>query len=292
MPADHSPLHRLRQGLRAQRGQALAETLVAGIVLVPMVLLIILLGKYQSIQQAMIAASRTLAFECIVRVDDCADFGAHPELVAEMRARHFARHDAALRTETGGGDAADPATRNPLWVDRRNRSLLERFDDVGGQVSASPFDAGLSVAVGGQAGSVAGAARTLSNIAGPGQFGLDIAGGLFEARAQANLSETLGGSDFLGQLDSLRLRPQARAAILVDAWNASGPYEGGVHSVESRVERGARINEALETAIDIAYLPMRGFIELMTLGMLEENGGRFRYHETDVDLVPADRVGP
>jgi len=48
---------------RGQRGQALVEALVAALVLVPLALLAVLLGKFQSMQQATIAASRTLAFE-------------------------------------------------------------------------------------------------------------------------------------------------------------------------------------------------------------------------------------
>lgn len=286
-------IRRSRGDRRRQRGQALSEALVAGIVLVPLVLLIILLGKYQSIQQSAIAASRTLAFECTVRIESCQSFDDHPELIEEIRYRHFAQHGFGLETRNRVTDADDAGQRNALWVDDRNRSLLERFEDVQARISSPSFDAGLSVALGRAGRSVASAARVASELAGPGKFGFDIGSGLFEARVSADLSPTAGGVDFLSQLHALRLRPQAKAAILVDAWNASGPYgPDDVDSVESRVERGGRLNDAAEAAADLAYAPIRGFMELMRLGLLEPTANRFDYHHVDVDRVPADRLGP
>lgn len=278
-----------------QAGQALVEALVAAIVLVPFALLIVWLGKIQSLQQATIAASRLLAFECAARPDDCRQADAHPELVDELRRRAFARSDLQPLTGDRMPDQAPAAERNPLWVDRANRPLIERYGDIGARIDPQGFDAGLSVAAsqsGGLVGGLAGdAAQLLSDLAGPGRFGLDIGEGLVDAKVQAGISASATAPDFRSQLDSIALRMRANTAILTDAWNASGPYGGSADSVETRVGQGSRLLSAYESSIDARYALTRGFIALMGAIGLEPQAGAFRYHEVDVDLVPADRIG-
>ena len=277
---------------RHQRGQALIEATVSAIALIPLVVLIVLLGKYQSIQQATIAASRALAFECTVRIDPCAEFDSHPEFVDELRRRFFSRTGSEILTDDHLPDPAAPPESVALWVDRRNRPLLEQYSDIGAAVDSQHFDAGLAVASGNGARSFGNAARLLSDLAGPGRFGLGITEGLVVARVQANLSKSQQAVDFLTQLDSLPLRPRARTAILTDAWNASGPYGGDKHSVDSRVEQGRRLGDTLEAAIDLAYLPVREFIKLADTVGVEPKWDSFDYHHIDVDRVPADRLAP
>ena len=273
------------------RGQALVETLVATIVLVPLVLLVVWLGKVQSLRQASISASRTLAFECTARPDTCADPAGGAQLADEVRRRAFSRVDAGILSADRLPDDAPSGERNPLWVDRANRPLLERFSDVGVRVDRERFDAGASL-VGSRAGSlVADAAAFLAERAGPGRFGLDLADGLVDAKVQANVSATRTATDFLAQLDSIPLRVKAHTAVLTDAWNASGPYGSDARSVQSRVDRGQQILAAYDASIDARYLPTRGFIELMSGIGLEPAGDAFRYHAADVDVVPADRLG-
>jgi len=273
---------------RRQSGQALAETLVASIVVVPFILLIVLLGKFQSVQQATIAASRTLAFECTVRIDACEQ--NDPTLLDEVRQRHFGHPSLPLQTVARLTNADSAEQRNPLWVDRSNRSLLERFEHVHATLSSGELVGGINYAESTASGAVQ---RAMGLLGDPGErFGLRTRGGLFEATVQADLSALGGADSFLTQLDNLRIQPRARTAIAVDAWNASGPYGEDPHTVESRVARGSRINGLIDGAIDVAYWPTRLFIALMTLLQLEDRGDEFRYHEVDVDLVPADRVGP
>lgn len=273
-----------------QRGQALTEAAVAGVVMVPLFLLVMILGKYQSIQQAVIDASRWLAFECTVRIDECVAFDVHPELADEMRGHHFARTDRGVLSSDVLEDHPADSERLALWVDRSNRPLIERFSDIGARVTPESFDAGLSVAAGSNSGRALGGLHTLSNLAGPGRFGLDIGGGLVRARAQTAVSRSVAADSFIGQLDSIRLRPGATTAVLTDAWNASGPYGGDPRSVEARVERGGRLPGGAEDAIDLAYMPMRAFIWTMVGLGLEGSGDKFDYHHVDVDLVPTDRL--
>lgn len=283
---------RHRRGARHRlAGQALVETVVGAIVLVPLVLLVVWLGKVQSVRQAAIAASRTVAFECAVRPDACGDAHGQAALADEIRRRAFSRVDAGILSAERLPEDAPVAERNPLWTDRAGRPLLERFADVGVRVDRQRFDAGASLAHSRAGGIVADAAALLADQAGPGRFGLDIAEGLVDAKVQVNLSSSRTASDFRSQLDSIPLRIHARTAVLTDAWNASGPYGADPRSVESRVERGRQLLAAYDASIDARYLLTRGFIGLMGAIGLEPAAGAFRYHDADVDLVPPDRLG-
>lgn len=271
-------------------GQALVEVLVGALALVPLVLLVAWLGKVQSIRQAGIAASRTLAFECTVRPDACAESAAHPELVDELRRRAFSRIDVPVLTLDRVADSPSSAERNPLWVDRANRPLIERFGDIGARIDLERFDAGRSLASA-RAGSItADPLGLLSELAGPGRFGLGIDRGLVNARVQVGVSARAVDDRFRTQLDTIPLRVKANTAVLTDAWNASGPYGGDGGSVEHRVRAGSRLGP-YEATLDARYAPTRGFIRLMDLIGLEPAGSAFRYHAPDVDVVPADRVG-
>jgi len=278
----------MRTDRRGQGGQALVEALVAAIVLVPLVLLVVLLGKFQSMQQATIAASRTLAFECTVRPDDCSDAVARDALVQETRRRHFGRIDREIYTADRLDDAAPSQERNPLWTDRRGRPLLERYADVSVTVTPSRFDAGRSTAIGRASGD---AAALLDRLAGPSRFGLSLDGGLATSEVRARVSPSQAGNEQLGRLDSLPLLMHARTALLTDAWNASGPYGEAEHTVQSRVQAGQRVDPLHEAAFRAGYQLTLWALQLMDAAGLEPLASEFRPHEVDVDRVPADRIG-
>jgi len=143
-----------------QAGQALVETLVLGIALVPLAVLVVLLGKYQSIQSATVAASRSLAFDCAVRPQTCSDPAAAGWLAESLRSRHFSRQD----TPPLSGERAVGV--QPLWHDRTGRPLLDHLTDVGAAVSAQRFDAGVGTALG-RASSASGGAGGGSGSSGP-----------------------------------------------------------------------------------------------------------------------------
>ena len=266
------------------RGQALVELLVAMLALVPLYFGIAWVAKVLDLRQAAIAASRTLAFECTVRPDACAEPGAHPALLEETRLRHFAGHGVGLRS-----GARVAGEREAFWVDRRGEPLLERLDDVTIEVTRLRFDSPLAFA-GGLGGAFAGAVRTLSELAGPGRFGLEIDGGFLEARVRARVAPGRPADGWLRRLTALPLEVSERTALLTDAWNASGPYGEAADSVESRVSAGSRV-PGVQAAIDAGWLPVRGLLAVgATLGF-ESRAGLLRWHGIDVDLVPPDRLG-
>lgn len=278
-----------RVGHSRQRGQALVEALVAALVLVPLAVLTVMLGKFQAMQQATIAASRTLAFECTVRPQACADPVAYAGLADEVRRRHYGRIDREILSNDVIADPAPAAERNALWVDRRGQPLLERFADVGATLSSPRFDAGRSTAIGRAA---AGAANLLDSVAGPARFGLSLTGGMMEAQVQVRVSPSEAGNEQFTRLDSLPLTLQARTAVLTDAWHASGPYGSEAHRVDSRVAQGSRLDALHETAFALGYQLTHWSIGLMQAAGIEPSAASFRPYHVDVDRVPADRVAP
>jgi hypothetical protein len=269
-----------------QRGQALLESFVALLALVPLLLAVLWLGRVLALRQASIEASRLLAFECTVRPQACADPAAQARLADEARRRVFSRVDAPILSAETLADSPAADERNPLWVDAAGRPLLARMSDVAVSVSAQRFDAGGAVATGGQGGAAGALLNGLSSLAGPAHFGLALSEGLFAATVQVASVPVAGmRMAFPG------LQMQARTAILTDAWNATSARGLEAGSSQSRVDRGARLPALQEAALDARYLPVRGLIALMEAVGLEPTGGALRYHQWDVTVVPPDRLG-
>ena len=193
---------------RAQRGQALVEAAVLGAALMPLLLAIPLLAKYQDIRHAAIAASRTAAFECSVRPATCGEPQAQAVVADALRRRHFARHDHDLLSDDA--IAADPAAaeRNRFWVDRRGADLLAQFPDVALRLEAGESDA------------LRGAWRG-NGAAGPGAFGLDVPTGMITAQVRARVSVQHSLEQWLTVPEGLALALTGKTAIIVDSWNAS-----------------------------------------------------------------------
>jgi hypothetical protein len=278
MPAERRPGRR-------QRGQALAETLVVAIALVPLLFGLVFVGKVLDLRAAAQSAARGLAFECTVRPWACADAGAHAGLAADVRARHFGIDLGPLRS-----DAAGATVGRAPWHDRTGRPLLESAGDVAIAVRPVPFDSPLAFAGGTGAQAFPDSVRLLSDAAGPGRFGLDLSAGLFDARVTASVARSRSLDDWLARLTALPLSLRARVAVLTDAWNASGPYGADADSVETRVVAGARL-PVIDPAIDAGWLATRGLLAVAGALGVEPSARRLAWHEVDVDLVPPDRLG-
>ena len=300
-----------------QLGQALVEVVVLAAALVPLLLAVPLIAKYQDMRHAAIAASRSAAFECSVRPDDCAagDEGGQARLAGDLRRRHFARHDRDLLSNDALADDANPTERNRFWVDRRGMPLLAAASDVSLDVQPGKLDAARGAWARGAVTPTSGAGFGMAAAA-PAVFGLHLDQGLLTAsvRARVSLNRTL--ADWLEKPEGMALGLPGRTAVLVDAWNASSAKGTEARSFQSRVRRGWRLPGlgesagllgeagrsapagALEVAgdvdpeaiIDTLYAPIRTLITGPLMAPVEPRGSLFRYHEVDVEVVPPDRV--
>lgn len=287
-----------------QRGQALVEVIVVAAAMLPAFLAVPLIAKYQDIRHAAVAASRTAAFECSVRPDTCNDPATQTAFAADLRRRHFGRHAHDLLTADAMTEDAAPGERNRFWVDRRGTDLLARASDVDLALSVGDSDAarGAWDRAGSEAGVGPGrGASTRPNpIAigvGPEAFGLDTAHGMVTARVRAGVSLHRTLAQWLEKPEGMSLALSGKTAVMADAWNASSAKDDDASSIQSRVERGRRLpglggsEVGTEEAFDLLYAPIRELITGPLLAPVEPRGTLFRYHEIDVEIVPADRIG-
>ncbi len=268
---------------RRQQGQALVETLVVSLALVPMFLAIPLIAKYADIRQAAIEASRTAAFDCTVRFDDCDTPLQRAASIVELRRTHFA--DPRADSTSIDAVVATPVAPNRFWVDRTQSALLDTDDPVRLSIVRARSDA----IAGALAGAGAAAIDAASQASGPDAFGLPLDEGLVLAQVDAHVSLGRTLAQWMKRPLGLQLRLAGRTAVLTDAWNAVEADGSDPRSVRARVDQGW-VLPAGEAAIDLGYLPIRELIGGALLAPVEPRGRLFRYHEVDVDLVPADRI--
>ena len=293
-----------------QRGQALAETIVViSFVIVPFFVAVPLLAKYQDMRQATVSASRTAAFECSVRFEACRNGQATDDIVDQIRRRHFSKTLLGLRSDETPADDQLEQERNRFWVDRKGNALLQSYRDVALRIDHENFDA------------IKGKPRfeevldAMSNVAGPGRFGLMARGGLFSAQVQsrAPMDQWLWGKLNLNHDPMLTF--DSRLGILADAWNASSAKGTEASSLTSRLDKGRRLPSArdlIKATNDATHVlppdvvnglpsgdPER-FIEAVHRPLVKlihfqgeavgGNGERFDYHNVNVEIIPQDRL--
>lgn len=264
-------------------GQALIEGLVGVAALSVFGGLAVMLGKYALVQQTVHGASFALAFECTVKPDTCQASAPAQASADRVRNAYFAdgpgslNHAAVFTTRTGA----------PL--------IQSHSEDIAIALTHPHFGAGIGVLSSGARSAAGSAVHVVSNLAGPGRFGFDIAGGLVTAHARATVLRSASaygaGPGQPDLLDGLQLTLSSRSAVLTDSWNASSPYGSAESSVHSRVLQGQQLAPWIERAQRTAYAPTLGFVRLMGSISLEDTADEFRYHETDVDTISPDRLG-
>lgn len=269
---------------RRQRGQALAEAVVALALLVPLFLLIPMLGKYAHIEQAVQQAARTAAWEAIATQDFNMDVleGRRTDLEALAIERHFGDADAAIASvPSDPGDAThlgDPMLNTfsdqPL-VRRQDVTLRAyEFEDEGGVIDTvtgympdvvfSPFP--------------------------PSDGKLTVATVSVDAQ---NLRTKDGSAPYyLRPFDQLDLEFQASHTLLADSWNAAGSgingdtgeeNERSVYSQVAPLAFATHLEPVGEIFDDLEFLewvPLLGQIFKLRLG----------YGRDVVDIVPHDRL--
>jgi hypothetical protein len=189
-----------RSSLRTgQRGQSTVEFVAMAFVLVPLLLIVPLIGKYMDIAQTTQVASRYVAFEGQVRHSSSAgSWKSDVDLAQEVRRRFFSNSDAPIKTGDTAGDFN--AHRNTLWFDHRGDPLLPNFvDSIGVRTTresmAQPFGALYA-----------------------GAFGLPQ-DNLYMGQVTVGVANIKGLEPF----DKIGLSISRSTSLLADSWAAPGP---------------------------------------------------------------------
>ncbi|HEU4458274.1 MAG TPA: hypothetical protein VFR90_04060 [Methylibium sp.] len=125
--------------MRPSRGQATSEFLVACLVIVPLLLLVPMVGKYIDLTHAAELASRYVAFEGTVHLPGSAQWKSDATLSADVRRRFFSESSSQIRTGEAAIDIAEQ--RNVLWTSPWGRTMLpERSSNVAASASLAAFN--------------------------------------------------------------------------------------------------------------------------------------------------------
>jgi hypothetical protein len=117
-----------------QRGQALTEFLVLAVALLPLLLLMPVLAKYQDISSATQMASRYAAFDAMSRNDATgSSWKPEAELAAEISRRFFSSPNTPIRTGEGAGNGK--SQQNLFWRDPQDNALIR---DLNADVTLAP----------------------------------------------------------------------------------------------------------------------------------------------------------
>ncbi|MDP1862968.1 MAG: hypothetical protein ACOH1Q_12535 [Thiobacillus sp.] len=241
-----------------QRGQSTVEFVVLSLVLVPLILIVPLLGKYMDIAQTTAVASRYTAFEGAVRHSSSTDsWKSDAELATEVHRRFFSNSDAPIKTNDVAGDFN--AHRNTLWFDHRGKPLLPEFVT---NVLVTTNKESLSQPAGALAG----------NFSLPEQ-------NLYTGRVNVNIADIAGLKPF----DSLGLGMTRWTTVLVDPWAASGPGQ-----VTDNVQ-GAGLLFPYQ-ALEVIAQPLAVLMSNPALAILGADTTPPDVGRVDPDRVPQDRV--
>lgn len=241
-----------------QRGQSTVEFVVLSFVLVPLMLIVPLLGKYMDIAQTTAEASRYVAFEGAVRHSSSADsWKSDGELATEVRRRFFSNSDAPIKTNDVAGDFN--AHRNTLWFDHRGDPLLPEFaKDVGVTTEKDSLSQ--------PAGAFAG------NFSLPEQ-------NLYTGRINLKIANIAGLKPF----DTINLGMTRWTTVLVDPWAASGPGQ-----VVEKVQ-GAGLLFPYQ-GLELIAQPLAVLMSNPALAILGADSTPPDVGRVDPDRVPQDRV--
>lgn len=273
----------------AQRGQALTEFIVVALVLVPLLLLIPMIAKYQDMAHAAQLASRYVAFEAMTRNDGMGDGSFKPvaELADEASRRFFGNADAPIKTLDKPGDFK--AHQNMFWRDHKGNALIKNFGtDVMvtfGQAKSASHSDGYSGADDG---------KPFNSVPVNLREALELkANGVYTANVSlkvANLDTAAGGiTKVFDEFKDINLVISRSTSLVADTWTARGPEQ-----VESRIDntvmfpgRGLKhLRTPIGVAVAMVELPkcFPGICNSETVG---PQVGHLEFWR---DTVPADRL--
>ena len=256
-----------------QRGQSMVEVAIACLVVVPLLLLVPILGKYAYMRHTAAQMTRAAAWEASV-----GDPGTVPDqarvrhrLLARFYAGPDARVDSTVSTTNGS-----VRLRDAMLNTYADRPLLEA-DSITLQPYANATDSGFLGSIG----------SVLSAL--PGDFPPNRRG-LVTAHSQVKpdqLRYRNGSTNrFLNPFDSMQVSIDTRSTLLVDAWNASGP---GRWNDKNPLRRSvvSQVRTLSPTAALAEYVPELDFVsELPIFGVI----GDLDVGLVEPDVTPIDKL--
>ncbi len=258
-----------------QKGQSSVEFIVLAFVLVPLIIIVPLLGKYIDLAQTTTVASRYVAFEGTVHHDASAEvvgkWKSDTQLAAEVRRRFYSRNDVGVNTNDQAGEF--DADRNPLWVDHRGSHLLPEFSRVAVQTQRNSLIQPLAAKHSDDFG--LGQNNLYTGTVGVNVANVPNIGGWFDQSADAN---------GVGVFDNLNLQINRSTTVLVNPWTALSSEE-----VESKVQdAGFEVYpiEPVEVFNAVLTLPIYA-VETVFGGASPPDVGSIY-----PNVVPADRLQP
>ncbi len=278
------PMKRRRWGVPTrQSGQALTETAILAVVLVPLFLLIPTLAKFIHVKQTAQQAARTAAWEATVT----RDYALQAELTpTAQRSRvidwHFNNADARLlTTPTANGERLG----NPLLNSFTDVPLVER-QDIQMDAYAIESPPGLLM------GLLGNAPDAFSDVLFPSTEDLVTATVNVSVR---DLRHADGRAiDYLPELSGLDLRFTSGHSLLADAWNARGSGVRGSPSADISHDRSTYqhvrrltagnytgvLDDAIAAVKPLGFIPILGAPADLKFDMLEDT----------LDIVPDNKL--
>lgn len=271
-----------------QRGQALIETLVFAFIAAVLLIGVLALGRLQAIQSSTIGAARAYAFECRFEQAECDDPHRAAQLSDAIRTRHFGDTTSQYAKTTvrpANPHTADATDR--FWVNADRTPMVRARSSIAFSSRSQPLDAGANVAA--TAERAASVVQALQLPVGPQQFGLDARQGLRVSSVEVPVALALWPSQQGAGSGGLSLRVKARLALVGNEWNASQSFGDTPDSVQSRVERGSRLDSFREGTLDAGYAVTRGMLRVADAIGLEPGAAGLTEHRLDISIIPGDR---
>lgn len=266
----------------AARGQALVEFLVLALVLIPFLLLLPMIAKYQDIAHATEMAARYVAFDATVRNDATGGWKPNGQLAGEVRRRFFSNATAPVKTNDTPGDFK--ADQNLFWRDPRDNALIRSFDD----------DVRISFGESASADRGAGFRGAADGSPFIRHEAMDLgARGIFRGNVSvsvANLPDSLTGpTKSYERLKSLDLVIRRHLDLVPDGWTAANADQTASRIDSAEINAGSTFNlpvfnlvpPAVEAAVVLMEIPS---------GCFSNCGPKLGKLDYWKEVVPADRI--
>lgn len=206
------------------RGQAMTEfiILLAGVI-VPFLLLMPMIARYQDAQHQTQMASRYVAFEARTQSDDADNWRPDDALAREVQNRFFGTHDSVIKS-----NPSSPATGPWNWTDPTHKALLTN-PSAAVAIRTGPSGLGVGTVSGFDPATDAFGSAAFKGGMEPRYLGLK-GRGLFTATVEVNLNKLPSvepgfmGSSF-APFDTLNMKLSARTTTLTSPWTAKDPTQ-------------------------------------------------------------------